>query len=119
VTAARTTSTTLGTSVPDALFPSPVILARRPATLDRLGNGRLVAALGQGWMEQEFAAAGLTDRLRPAQDVAGDGFGFTWPAPFPVLRIDHVLVRGVEPTGSWVLPATGSDHLPVAARLRW
>jgi vancomycin resistance protein VanJ len=36
-----------------------------------------------------------------------------------VVRIDHVLVRGVEPRRSWVLPATGSDHLPVAAAISW
>lgn len=65
------------------------------------------------------AFAGLTSRLRSAQDVAGDGFGFTWPAKFPVARIDQILVRGVRPESSWVLPATGSDHLPVAAGISW
>ena len=53
--AARTSRITLGTSVLDALFQSPVILARRLATLDRLSDGRLVAGIGQGWMAQEFA----------------------------------------------------------------
>jgi vancomycin resistance protein VanJ len=33
-------------------------------------------------------------------------------------RIDQILVSGVEPTTSWTLPATGSDHLPIAARVR-
>ena len=61
----------------------------------------------------------ITSRLRSAQDVAGDGFGFTWPAGFPVARIDQILVRGVKPRSSWVLPSTGSDHLPVAARIAW
>jgi vancomycin resistance protein VanJ len=65
------------------------------------------------------AFAGLTAQLRSAQDVAGDGFGFTWPASFPVIRIDQILVRGVEPDSSWVLPANGSDHRPVAARISW
>ena len=62
---------------------------------------------------------GLTAQLRPVQDAAGDGFGFSWPATFPVVRIDQILVRGVEPESSWVLPATGSDHLPVAAGISW
>jgi vancomycin resistance protein VanJ len=61
----------------------------------------------------------LTAQLRSAQTTAGSGFGFTWPAAFPMVRIDQVLVRGVRPTSSWVLPATGSDHLPVAARIAW
>jgi vancomycin resistance protein VanJ len=65
------------------------------------------------------AFAGLTAQLRSAQDVAGDGFGFTWPASFPVVRIDQILVRGVEPDNSWVLPANGSDHRPVEATIGW
>ncbi|HLH59111.1 MAG TPA: endonuclease/exonuclease/phosphatase family protein, partial [Streptosporangiaceae bacterium] len=65
------------------------------------------------------ALAPLTTQLRSAQDVAGNGFGFTWPASFPVVRIDQILVRGVTPDSSWVLPSNGSDHRPVAARLSW
>ncbi|POM27241.1 Endonuclease/Exonuclease/phosphatase family protein [Actinomadura rubteroloni] len=67
--------------------------------------------------ERSFTA--LTAHLRSAQTKAGSGFGFTWPARFPMVRIDQVLVRGVRPTSSWVLPSTGSDHLPVAARIAW
>lgn len=62
---------------------------------------------------------GLTGRLHSVQEEAGNGFGFTWPAGFPVARIDQILVRGLEPRSAWVLPATGSDHLPVAAGLAW
>ncbi|WP_030231504.1 endonuclease/exonuclease/phosphatase family protein [Streptomyces sp. NRRL S-350] len=62
---------------------------------------------------------GLTSQLRSAQETAGDGFGFTWPAGFPVVRIDQILVRGVEARSSWVLPANGSDHRPVAAGIGW
>lgn len=65
------------------------------------------------------AFADVTSQLKSAQEAAGNGFGFSWPATFPVARIDQVLVRGVEPNSSWVLPATGSDHLPVAARISW
>jgi vancomycin resistance protein VanJ len=65
------------------------------------------------------AFAGITAQLRSAQDVAGDGFGFTWPASFPVLRIDQILVRGVRPDNSWVRPANGSDHRPVEATISW
>jgi vancomycin resistance protein VanJ len=65
------------------------------------------------------AFAGLTAQLRSAQDVAGNGFGFTYPAFFPVLRIDQILLRGVRPDSSWVLPANGSDHRPVEAAISW
>jgi vancomycin resistance protein VanJ len=65
------------------------------------------------------AFAGITAQLHSAQDVAGDGFGFTWPASFPVVRIDQILVRGVKPDSSWVRSANGSDHRPVEARISW
>ncbi|MGW7050665.1 endonuclease/exonuclease/phosphatase family protein [Streptomyces sp. NPDC054887] len=48
---------------------------------------------------------------------AGPGFAFSWPARFPLARIDQVMTRGATVTGMWSLPATGSDHLPVAARV--
>jgi vancomycin resistance protein VanJ len=65
------------------------------------------------------ALADITAQLHSAQDLAGNGFGFTWPASFPVLRIDQILIRGVAPGSSWVLPANGSDHRPVEARISW
>jgi vancomycin resistance protein VanJ len=68
---------------------------------------------------EDRAFAGLTAQLHSAQDVAGDGFGFTWPASFPVVRIDQILIRGVKPDSSWVGPANGSDHRPVEARISW
>ncbi|MBO2453974.1 TIGR03619 family F420-dependent LLM class oxidoreductase [Actinomadura barringtoniae] len=64
--AAVTNRISLGTSVLDSLFQSPVVLARRLATLDRLSGGRLIAGIGQGWMEQEFDAAGVSMRRRGA-----------------------------------------------------
>ncbi|MET9956043.1 endonuclease/exonuclease/phosphatase family protein [Streptomyces sp. NPDC006339] len=60
----------------------------------------------------------VTSQLRSTQGAAGDGFGFSWPASFPMARIDQILVRNVEPLSSWTLPETKSDHLPVAARLK-
>jgi vancomycin resistance protein VanJ len=65
------------------------------------------------------AFAALTSQMLSTQDVAGDGFGFTWPAAFPMVRIDQILVRGMRPDSSWTLPANGSDHLPIAARISW
>jgi vancomycin resistance protein VanJ len=63
------------------------------------------------------ALASITSQMRSTQGVAGDGFGFSWPAGFPMARIDQIMVKGIKPTSSWVLPATGSDHRPVAARV--
>lgn len=64
--AAKTERIKLGTSVVDALFHVPVVLARRFATLDRLSGGRVIAGLGQGWMEQEFATANVPPKRRGA-----------------------------------------------------
>uniref|UniRef100_A0AAU2VFV4 Endonuclease/exonuclease/phosphatase family protein n=1 Tax=Streptomyces sp. NBC_00003 TaxID=2903608 RepID=A0AAU2VFV4_9ACTN len=82
-------------------------------------NDRVVLLGDLNGTTDDRAFAGLSSQLNSAQDAAGDGFGFSWPAKFPVARIDQILVRGVKPTNSWVLPATGSDHLPVAARISW
>ncbi|MGW3492878.1 endonuclease/exonuclease/phosphatase family protein [Streptomyces sp. NPDC001020] len=60
----------------------------------------------------------VTSQMRSTQGAAGSGFGFSWPASFPMARIDQIMVRGVEPVSSWTLPRTGSDHLPVAARVQ-
>jgi vancomycin resistance protein VanJ len=55
--------------------------------------------------------APLVSRLTPAKGA------FSWPAAFPLARIDHVMTRVATPAVTWTLPPTGSDHLPVAARL--
>lgn len=62
---------------------------------------------------------GITSQVTSVQDEAGEGFGFSWPATFPMARIDQILVRGVRSESAWLLPETGSDHLPVAAGISW
>jgi vancomycin resistance protein VanJ len=59
----------------------------------------------------------LLEQASSAHRLAGRGFGFTWPARFPLARIDQILVRNLAPRRAWVLPRTGSDHRPVAANL--
>ncbi|RKN39313.1 endonuclease/exonuclease/phosphatase family protein [Streptomyces hoynatensis] len=78
-------------------------------------NERVVLLGDLNGTMDDRAFDGLTSQLRSAQEVAGDGFGFTWPATFPVARVDQILVGGVRADSAWNLPATGSDHLPVAA----
>ncbi|MER5933214.1 endonuclease/exonuclease/phosphatase family protein [Streptomyces sp. NPDC002054] len=63
------------------------------------------------------ALSPVTSQMRSTQGAAGDGFGFSWPAEFPMARIDQIMVRGIKPEASWTLPRTSSDHLPIAARL--
>jgi alkanesulfonate monooxygenase SsuD/methylene tetrahydromethanopterin reductase-like flavin-dependent oxidoreductase (luciferase family) len=56
----------LATSIINPLFQSPVVLARRLATLDQLSKGRLDVGLGQGWLEEEFDATGVPMSRRGA-----------------------------------------------------
>ncbi|MGR8010831.1 endonuclease/exonuclease/phosphatase family protein [Streptomyces hypolithicus] len=79
-----------------------------------------VALLGDlnGTMNDRALNA-VTSQMRSTQGAAGDGFGFSWPAAFPMARIDQIMVKGVDPVSSWALPETGSDHLPIAARVQW
>lgn len=55
----------------------------------------------------------LTSRM----NVAERGFAFSFPAAFPLARIDQVMARSATVAHISTLPATGSDHLPVAARI--
>lgn len=44
--------------------------------------------------------------------------GFTWPVAFPLVRIDHVFVRGLDVVSSSTLRAGNSDHLATTTRVR-
>ena len=106
-------------------FDAGFTAGQRDRAADALGRSiaaeplRSVVLLGDlnGTMNDR-ALASVTSQMRSTQGAAGDGFGFSWPASFPMARIDQILVKGVEPRSSWTLPKTGSDHLPVAARLQ-
>ncbi|MFF8912721.1 endonuclease/exonuclease/phosphatase family protein [Streptomyces sp. NPDC015032] len=82
---------------------------------ERLGKVILLGDLN-GTMNDRALQA-VSSQMRSTQGAAGDGFGFSWPSSFPMARIDQILVKGVEPMSSWTLPATDSDHLPIAARV--
>ncbi|MFF8354050.1 endonuclease/exonuclease/phosphatase family protein [Streptomyces chartreusis] len=64
------------------------------------------------------ALRAITAQMRSTQGASGSGMGFSWPASFPMARIDQIMVKGIEPMSSWTLPETGSDHLPIAARVK-
>lgn len=58
--------------------------------------------------------------LRPLTSqlaFAESGFAFSFPAAFPLARIDQVMARSAAVGHIRTLPATGSDHLPVVARV--
>ena len=83
--AAKTERIKLGTSVINAFFHVPVVLARRFATLDQFSQGRVIAGLGQGWVKDEYETSNIPWQRR------GNGFEdyvralrATW-GPDPVL----------------------------------
>lgn len=60
--------------------------------------------------------------LRPLTDalnVPERGLALSFPAGFPLARIDQVMARAGTVGAVRTLPATGSDHLPVVARVVW
>lgn len=69
--------------------------------------------------DRQFGQLTGTDGLTSAQQASGSGFGFTWPAEFPIVRLDDVLTRGLKPLRSVVLPAIahGQTHLPIQVDL--
>ena len=69
-----------------------------------------------------LSQAGLVDVFRQV----GQGYGHTLPRKigavqtFPFMRVDYIwITQDLTPLAAWVGPYTGSDHLPVLARLKW
>ncbi len=62
--AAQTSRIALGTSVLNAPYYNPVVLARQLTTLDVLSGGRLRVGLGLGWSKDEFDAVGVSMKER-------------------------------------------------------
>ena len=99
----------LGTSIVDALFHPPVVLARRYATLDQLSGGRVIAGIGQGWMPQEFATVNVPLKRR------GAGFDEHVAAMRACWGPDPVAYQGrfYEIEASEVNPKPVQNHIPI------
>jgi probable F420-dependent oxidoreductase len=61
--AGRTTKVRLGTSVIVVPQRQAVVLAKELATLDVLSRGRVIAGVGIGWNETEYANLGVADKF--------------------------------------------------------
>jgi probable F420-dependent oxidoreductase len=57
--AANTSKISLGQCVIDMFFYTPIMLAKRYATLDVLSQGRVIAGLGLGWSKDEYQASNI------------------------------------------------------------
>ncbi|WP_395296428.1 endonuclease/exonuclease/phosphatase family protein [Kitasatospora hibisci] len=102
-------------------------VSQRDASAQALGDAieaeqlKKVLLLGDlnGTMNDRSLAP-ITSQMRSAQGAAGDGFGFSWPASFPMARIDQIMSKGgLKPADSRTLGRDGSDHLAVAATYRY
>ncbi|MCI0387076.1 endonuclease/exonuclease/phosphatase family protein [Streptomyces sp. CNQ085] len=107
-------------------FEAGFTARQRDVASDLLGEaiaaepvGRVVLLGDLNGTMNDRALASVTSQMRSTQGAAGDGFGFSWPASFPMARIDQIMVKGVEPVSSWTLSPTASDHLPLAASVSW
>ena len=93
-----------------------------------VGLAELGAAVRADPSERVLLLADLntasTDRhfsdLSPLVDAqsGGAGLGFTWPSPLPLVRPDHIMVRGIGVANAWTFPAPGSDHRGTVASLQ-
>ncbi|MCG5212396.1 endonuclease/exonuclease/phosphatase family protein [Streptosporangium soli] len=90
--------------------------ARRLIARDRSRHLLLLGDLNTATTDRQLDS--LVPPLSDAHLEAGAGFGFTWPARFPVTRPDHILYRGLVATRAAVEPAPGSDHHAAVAELR-
>jgi probable F420-dependent oxidoreductase len=84
--AAATSTVRLGTSVLVLTLHSPVVVAKRVATIDALSGGRMMLGVGIGWQVEEYAAVGVPYGQRgPRLDEYVDALRALWreePASF-------------------------------------
>lgn len=85
-------------------------------TIAKDGAERVVAIGDFNAAATDPALAAIRAQLDEPRQEAG-GFGFTWPAAFPLARIDHVYQRGFEVSGAQTLRTGDSDHLAILAAL--
>jgi probable F420-dependent oxidoreductase len=135
VAAAGVTSIRLGTYVLNAGVQTPAYLARDVADTWRLTDGRLELGLGAGYMQGEFAAAGLSfgtpgSRLRKLEEVITQTrklLAAETDAPRPPIMVagagDRILALAAQVADIVSFPITagfgpGSPEEALAARVR-
>ncbi|MEV4758330.1 endonuclease/exonuclease/phosphatase family protein [Micromonospora sp. NPDC049559] len=94
--------------------------ARRDESAARLGAAiraeRLETVLLLGDLNSTLDDRGL-DPVGSQLTSPRTRLPFSWPAGFPVARVDQVMARSATVARVRALPATGSDHLPITARV--
>lgn len=92
----------------------------KTVSADKAAKLAIVGDINVAQTDRRFTDLSSGLGLTSAQAAAGRGFGFTWPAEFPLVRLDDLLLRGGTPVRSVVLPALsgGKSHLPIEIDLR-
>jgi probable F420-dependent oxidoreductase len=147
VLAGATQRIQIGTVVLIAAYRHPIVLAKVIASIENFAPGRIVLGLGNGWMQEEFAAVGVPFERRgarfdeyvralrqlwSAEPVAFEGEFYSWtkagflPAPtrpIPILiggHSDAALDRAARLGDGWAIATgrgQGSGIAAVADRL--
>jgi vancomycin resistance protein VanJ len=98
----------------------------RDATLHHLadavradGSQRLLVLGDLNTSTYDRAMSSLIPPLHEAQNTAGRGFGFTWPAATALTRPDHILYRGLKARDAYAVHTVGSDHRAALADFRF
>ncbi|KAB2389981.1 LLM class F420-dependent oxidoreductase [Actinomadura montaniterrae] len=98
-----------GTAMVVAPLHSPVVLAKRAATIDLLSGGRLMLGLGIGWQKEEYAAVGVPYQRRGARlDECIDAMRALWSQSPASYRGDFVAFDRVH-----CLPRPASGAVPI------
>lgn len=101
---------------PGALSARDEMLAELATTVREDESPRIIALGDFNAATTDPALRGLAseiDRARPSDGLTG----FTWPAKFPLARIDHLFQRGFNVASSETLRAGTSDHLAISVVL--
>lgn len=95
--ATHTTTVKLGAGVFELPLHAPVMLAKQLASIDHVSNGRLLAGVGVGYLDAEYASFGvpLSERGSRADEYI-DAMRALWTMPAPEYRGHHVTIVGVD-----------------------
>jgi probable F420-dependent oxidoreductase len=115
--AASTSTVRLGTSVLVLTLHSPVVVAKRVATLDALSGGRALLGVGIGWQIEEYAAVGVPYSGRGARlDEYVDAMRALWGSEYAsyagrFVSFDRVssLPKPVQPGGVPIVVGGSSE----------
>ena len=95
--------------------PRDRMLGALTALIREDASARILAVGDFNAGTDDRAFAPLASLLTEPRQTSG-GFGFTWPEQFPVVRLDHVLARGLTATAASTERLGASDHLGIAAQ---